>query len=63
MIRMTKGAAEGTAAVVAVCEAAKYPDGQPDSLEVAKTAMAIALAWADGAEAWEGWTFVRGGEL
>jgi hypothetical protein len=63
MIRMKKGAAEGTAAVVAACEHKRNEDGSTDSVECAKTAIAIALAWVDGAEGWEGWTFVQGGEL
>lgn len=63
MIRMTKGAVESNADIVAVMDSQHNLDGSADSLEVAKTAIAITLAWVDGESGWEGWTFVRGGEL
>ena len=49
--------------IVACVEAARHQDGSSDPLEVAHTAIAIALAWMDGAESWQDWKFVRGGEL
>lgn len=63
MIRMKKGPTESNADIVAVIESQHNLDGSTDSLEVAKTAIAITLAWTDGADSWEGWQFVRGGEL
>ena len=63
MIRMKRGVSEASAAVVAACEHQRHLDGSADALECAKTAIAITLAWMDGAESWDGWTFIRGGEL
>lgn len=63
MIRMKKGPTESNADIVAVIESQHNLDGSADSQEVAKTAIAIALAWQDGATSWQGWEFVRGGEL
>lgn len=59
MIRMKKGAAEGNADVVALVEHSKHEDGSTDGREVAKTAFAIAFAWMDGADEWNGWKFIR----
>lgn len=65
MIRMKKGCAEGNAAIVAACEGeeAWVWSGGDKTVLAAEAGIAIALAWMDGAEGWEGWTFVRGEEL
>ena len=65
MIRMTKGPTEANASVVASFEGEEtwVHLGGDKAILAAEYAIAIALAWADGAEGWNGWTFVRGGEL
>jgi len=61
MIRMKKGAAEGNAAVVAACEGeeAWVKDKGDKTVLAAEYGIAIALAWADGADEWNGWKFIR----